>query len=121
MVPNHGFELLPLEFAGLRGKGLGALLKLPFRLISACRQARRAFQDVRPQVVLGMGGCVTVPGGLMARWMKIPMVVHEQNAIGGTGNRVLAPRSRRRRVGFPGALPAGVRGGHPVRGACKSL
>lgn len=121
MVPNHGFELLPLEFAGLRGKGLGALLKLPFRLFSACRQARRAFQDVRPQVVLGMGGYVTVPGGLMARWMKIPMVVHEQNAIGGTANRLLARLSRRRLVGFPGALPGAVMVGNPVRAAFKSL
>src|SRR5699024_11833321 len=96
VVSVHGFELLALEFSGLRGKGLGALLKLPFRLFAAGKQARRAFQRVRLQVVLGMGGYVTVPGGLMARWMKIPLVVHEQNAIGGTANRLLARLARRR-------------------------
>lgn len=121
MVPEHGFELLPLEFAGLRGKGIGALLRLPFRLLSACRQARHAFQQVQPQVVLGMGGYVTVPGGLMARWMKIPLVVHEQNAIGGTANRLLARLARRRLVGFPGALPGAVMVGNPVRAAFKAL
>ncbi|HLR82621.1 MAG TPA: undecaprenyldiphospho-muramoylpentapeptide beta-N-acetylglucosaminyltransferase [Paenalcaligenes sp.] len=121
MVPEHGFELLPLEFSGLRGKGLGALLKLPFRLFAAGKQARRAFQRVRPQVVLGMGGYVTVPGGLMARWMKIPLVVHEQNAIGGTANRLLARLARRRLVGFPGALPGAVMVGNPVRAAFKAL
>lgn len=121
MVPEHGFELLPIEFAGLRGKGLGAVLKLPLRMLTACRQARQAFKKVQPQVVLGMGGYVAVPGGVMARLMRIPLVVHEQNAIAGTANKLLARLARRRLVGFPGALPGAVMVGNPVRAAFKSL
>lgn len=120
MVPEHGFELLPMHFAGLRGKGVGALLKLPFRLWAACRQARRALLQVQPQVVLGLGGYVAVPGGLMARMMGIPMVIHEQNAISGTANRFLARFARRRLTGFPGALPGAVMVGNPVRAAFKA-
>jgi|SRR5690625_1374955 len=120
MVPNHGFELLPLSFAGLRGKGVMALLKLPFRLWTACRQARRAFIQVQPRVALGMGGYVAVPGGLMARLMGIPLVIHEQNAVAGTANRFLARFARRRLAGFPGALPGAVVVGNPVRAAFKT-
>jgi len=121
MVPQHGFELLPLRFSGVRGKGLGALLKLPLRLWQACRQARQALRQVQPQVVLGLGGYVAVPGGLMARQLKLPLVVHEQNAVAGTANRLLARFARQRLVGFPGALPGAIMVGNPVRSAFKNL
>lgn len=120
MVPTHGFELLPITFAGLRGKGIAALIKLPFRLWTACGQARHAFKRVQPQVVLGMGGYVSVPGGIMARLMGIPIAIHEQNAVGGTANRFLARFARRRLAGFPGALPGAVVVGNPVRAAFKA-
>jgi UDP-N-acetylglucosamine--N-acetylmuramyl-(pentapeptide) pyrophosphoryl-undecaprenol N-acetylglucosamine transferase len=115
LVPPQGFELVPLEFAGLRGKGLSALLKLPVTLTQACLQARRALKQVRPAVVLGMGGYVAFPGGLMARQRGIPLVVHEQNAVAGTANRWLAKMAGKVLVGFPGALPGAVMVGNPVR------
>ncbi len=121
LVPARGIELLPLRFGGVRGKGAGALLKLPFTLGAACLQARRLLRAHRPDVVLGMGGYAAFPGGLMARLAGIPLVVHEQNAVAGTANRVLARFASRVLCGFPGALPDALMVGNPVRAALKSL
>lgn len=121
LVPEQGFELLPLRFAGLRGKGPVALLKLPFTLTQACLQARDALRKARADVVLGMGGYVAFPGGLMARASGVPLVVHEQNAVAGTANRWLARLARKVLAGFPGALPGAVMVGNPVRRAFTSL
>ena len=115
IVPQHDIPLEPLRFSGVRGKGAAALLKLPFALAGACRQASRALRSVQPDVVLGMGGYVAFPGGLMARWRRIPLVVHEQNAVAGTANRMLARMARKVLTGFPGALPGALMVGNPVR------
>lgn len=115
LVPAHGLPLEPLRFAGLRGKGIAALLALPFRLLQACWQARKALVRVRPDVVLGMGGYVAFPGGLMAFLGGVPLVVHEQNAVAGTANRWLARLASKVLVGFPGALPGALMVGNPVR------
>lgn len=115
LVPEHGFPLLPLRFAGLRGKGVSAMVQLPFRLVKACLEARQALKVARPSVVLGMGGYVAFPGGLMTKLAGIPLIIHEQNAIGGTANRYLAKIARQTLVGFPGALPGAVMVGNPVR------
>ncbi len=121
LVPEHGFELLPLRFSGLRGKGLAALIKLPFTLSKACLQARRALANAQADVVLGMGGYVAFPGGMMARLAGIPLVVHEQNAVAGTANRWLARVARKVLAGFPGALHGAVMVGNPVRESFKTL
>lgn len=121
LVPAQGIELVALRFAGVRGKGAGALLKLPFTLLAACRQAYRSLKDVRPDVVLGMGGYVAFPGGLMAALCRIPVVIHEQNAVAGTANRWLAKIARKVLVGFPGALPGALMVGNPVRREVVSL
>lgn len=117
LVTEHGFSLLPLHFSGVRGKGLIALAKLPFALSKACLEARKAIQQAKPDVVLGMGGYVAFPGGLMAKLAGIPVVIHEQNAIGGTANRYLAKLAKQTLVGFPGALPGAIMVGNPVRAA----
>ncbi|WP_353149192.1 undecaprenyldiphospho-muramoylpentapeptide beta-N-acetylglucosaminyltransferase [Pollutimonas bauzanensis] len=117
LVPPQGFELVPLRFAGVRGKGPLALLKLPYTLVRACLQARKALRQVRPDVVLGMGGYVAFPGGMMAALQRTPVVVHEQNAVAGTANRWLAKLATKVLVGFPGALPGAVMVGNPVRQA----
>ena len=115
LVPQHDIPLEPLRFSGVRGKGIATLLKLPFSLARACRQARRVLRSVRPDVVLGMGGYVAFPGGLMARFSGVPLVVHEQNAVAGTANRFLARLARKVLIGFPGALPGALMVGNPVR------
>ena len=115
LVPAAGITLLPLHFAGLRGKGPLALLKLPLTLARACLQARRAIRQCRPAAVLGMGGYVAVPGGLMARMAGIPLVIHEQNAVAGTANKWLAKMAAFVLTGFPDVLPNGQMVGNPVR------
>lgn len=115
LVPAQGLTLEPLRFTGLRGKGPVALLALPFRLLGACLQARKALRRVRPAVVLGMGGYVAFPGGVMASMGGIPLIIHEQNAVAGTANRWLAKLATKVLVGFPGALPGALMVGNPVR------
>ena len=115
LVPAQGLPLEPLNFSGLRGKGPLALLALPFRLVGACLQARKAFRRAQPAVVLGMGGYVAFPGGVMAFISGVPLVIHEQNAVAGTANRWLAKLAKKVLVGFPGALPGALMVGNPVR------
>lgn len=115
IVPRHGFELHSLRFGGVRGKGVFALLKLPFALTSACWQANKVFRRLRPDVVLGMGGYVAFPGGVVSALRRTPLIVHEQNAVAGTANRWLARMARKVMTGFPGSLPGAVVVGNPVR------
>src|SRR3546814_19293122 len=89
LVPEYGFDLEPLEFSGVRGKGLAALAKLPFTLLGACWQAFRALRKIDPDVVLGMGGYVAFPGGMMAAMRRITLAIHAQNAVAGKAHRWL--------------------------------
>ncbi|CAM5204650.1 UDP-N-acetylglucosamine--N-acetylmuramyl-(pentapeptide) pyrophosphoryl-undecaprenol N-acetylglucosamine transferase OS=Castellaniella defragrans OX=75697 GN=murG PE=3 SV=1 [Castellaniella defragrans] len=121
LVPGRGIELLPLHFGGVRGKGLVTLLQLPFTLLAACWRARGLLKRHHPDVVLGMGGYVAFPGGVMAQVLGIPLVVHEQNAVAGTANRWLARIANRVLAGFPGALPNALVVGNPVRAAFAAV
>jgi len=121
LVPAHGFELVPMQFQGVRGRGVSALIKLPVLLARAGSQAWRQLSKVRPDVVLGMGGYVAFPGGMVASLRGIPLVVHEQNAVAGTANRWLAKRASRVLTGFPNVLPSGEVLGNPVRQELVSL
>ncbi|MDY0271630.1 MAG: undecaprenyldiphospho-muramoylpentapeptide beta-N-acetylglucosaminyltransferase [Advenella sp.] len=115
LVPGHGFTLVPMIFSGVRGKGLAALVKLPFTLLQASFQAWLSLRKIKPSVVLGMGGYVAFPGGMMAALRGIPLVVHEQNAVAGTANKWLAKVATRVLTGFPGVLSKGQMVGNPVR------
>jgi UDP-N-acetylglucosamine--N-acetylmuramyl-(pentapeptide) pyrophosphoryl-undecaprenol N-acetylglucosamine transferase len=121
LVPAQGIELVPMQFQGVRGRGVAALLKLPFLLLRAGTQAWRRLSEVRPDVVLGMGGYVAFPGGMVASLRGIPLLVHEQNAVAGTANRWLAKRAKRVLTGFPNVLPDGEVFGNPVRQALTAL
>ena len=93
LVPPRGFAFEPVEFGGVRGKGLRTLLALPLRLARALVQARGVIRRVQPDVVLGLGGYITVPGGLAARLAGVARVV---NSITGLGFAMLAdtPKAR---------------------------
>jgi UDP-N-acetylglucosamine--N-acetylmuramyl-(pentapeptide) pyrophosphoryl-undecaprenol N-acetylglucosamine transferase len=117
LVPQHGYELAPIRFAGLRGKGLAAKLLLPLNLLVAFWQSLRAIRAHRPDVVLGMGGYIAFPGGMMAALLGRPLAIHEQNSIAGLANRVLVGVADRILVAFPGALPKSEPTGNPVREA----
>ncbi|PKO94548.1 MAG: undecaprenyldiphospho-muramoylpentapeptide beta-N-acetylglucosaminyltransferase [Betaproteobacteria bacterium HGW-Betaproteobacteria-10] len=115
LVPPHGYEMVWLQFAALRGKGLLRKLLLPFNLLRGFWQAQKAIRQLQPNVVLGMGGYITFPGGMMASLLGKPLVVHEQNSVAGLANRVLAGVADQVVTGFPDALKKGVWAGNPVR------
>lgn len=115
LVPERGYDVAWVRFAALRGKGLLRKLSLPLNLLRACREAGREIERIDPDVVLGMGGFISFPGGVMAALHRRPLVLHEQNSIAGLANRVLARLARRVLTGFPGAIAGGEWIGNPVR------
>jgi UDP-N-acetylglucosamine--N-acetylmuramyl-(pentapeptide) pyrophosphoryl-undecaprenol N-acetylglucosamine transferase len=121
LVPQHGFEMVWVRFSALRGKGLLRKLMLPVNLLRGFWQAWRAIRQVRPNVVLGMGGYITFPGGMMAALSGIPLVLHEQNSVAGLANRVLAGVADRILTGFPDVFRKGIWVGNPVRPEISAL
>ena len=123
LVPPHGYDMAWISMSGVRGKGLLRLLRLPVELLRACWQSARAIFHHRPDVVLGLGGYVTVPGGLMAACLRRPLAIHEQNAVPGVANRVLARLADRVLTGFPGLLTRAktLWTGNPVRAEIAAL
>lgn len=122
LVPAHGFPLHTLQMRGLRGKGLGRWLQAPWRVWRAVLQARRILRRQQTQAVLGMGGYVAAPVGLAAWSLGLPLCLHEQNAVAGLSNRLLAPLARRVFLGFPeAALRRGEWVGNPVRAEIACL
>jgi UDP-N-acetylglucosamine--N-acetylmuramyl-(pentapeptide) pyrophosphoryl-undecaprenol N-acetylglucosamine transferase len=121
LVPKHGYAMEWIRFSGLRGKGLLRMALLPLNLLIAFWQSARVIFRVRPDVVLGMGGYVSFPGGMMAALLNRPLVVHEQNSIAGLANRVLAEVADRRLTGFPDVLRKSQWCGNPVRSEIAKL
>lgn len=118
VIPENGIDIKWLSIGGLRGKSKLTLALAPFKLVVACLQALLILRRVKPRCVLGMGGFVSGPGGLMASFLNIPLVVHEQNAVPGLTNRKLASRANVVLQAFPGAFvePVGAQYvGNPVR------
>lgn len=104
-MPKHGIEIDFIRITGLRGKGIKALLAAPLRIFNAWRQARAIMKAFKPDVVLGMGGYVSGPGGLAAWSLGIPVVLHEQNGIAGLTNKWLAKIATKVMQAFPGLSP----------------
>ncbi len=121
LVPKHGYEVAWVRFSGLRGKGLLRKLMLPFNLLVALAQSAAVILRHRPDVVLGMGGYITFPGGVMAALLRRPLVIHEQNSIAGLSNRVLARVAQKTLSGFPDVLPKAIWCGNPVRSNIAGL
>jgi UDP-N-acetylglucosamine--N-acetylmuramyl-(pentapeptide) pyrophosphoryl-undecaprenol N-acetylglucosamine transferase len=115
LVPKHGYPVAWVNFTGVRGKGVMRLFTLPFTLLRALGQSADAIFRHRPDVVLGMGGYITMPGGLMAAILRRPLVIHEQNSIAGMSNKVLAKLATRVLSGFPDVLKKTTWCGNPVR------
>lgn len=121
LVPGRGYEMAWVSFAGLRRKGMLAVALLPLRLLSAFWQAARAIFTFRPDVLLGMGGYQSFPGGMMAVLFRRPLVIHEQNSVAGLANRVLAVMADRVLCAFSGALKNATVTGNPVRPEIERL
>ncbi len=116
LVPEAGIPLHRIAVSGLRGNGLTGWLLAPFNLVRAVWQAGRVIRDVDPQLVVGLGGFASGPGGLAAWLVRRPLVIHEQNAVAGLTNRVLSRLARRVYAAFPQAFPGRAEViGNPVR------
>lgn len=118
---------IPLHFIdvkGLRGKGVKSALQAPFMIASSVWQSLRVLRQVKPCCVLGMGGYVTGPGGVAARLAGRQLLIHEQNAIAGFSNRLLARIANRVMEAFPGTFSAAAKvicTGNPVRAEIVAL
>lgn len=121
LVPVRGFSFEGVQFGGLRGKGLLTKLLMPFKLIRAMMQSWQIIRRLKPNVVLGMGGYITFPGGLVSYLMGRPLVLHEANSVAGSANRVLATLASRVLTGFPQSLKNSQWVGNPIRASFEVL
>jgi UDP-N-acetylglucosamine--N-acetylmuramyl-(pentapeptide) pyrophosphoryl-undecaprenol N-acetylglucosamine transferase len=124
LVPERGFDMEWIGVEGLRGKGIATLALAPVRLAAALWQSGRILRRRRPAAVLGMGGFASGPGGLMARVLGLPLVIHEQNRVPGLTNQWLARIAVRVFEAFPGSFPPARRAevcGNPVRPEIAAL
>jgi UDP-N-acetylglucosamine--N-acetylmuramyl-(pentapeptide) pyrophosphoryl-undecaprenol N-acetylglucosamine transferase len=118
IVPKHGYDISFINISGLRHKDLLAWLKLPFKLVRSLSQAFSVINTIKPDVVLGMGGYASAPGGLAAWLMRKPLIVHEQNAAAGLTNRLLARIATKVCCAFPKAFKGNISAevvGNPLR------
>ena len=115
LVPPQGFAFEALDFSGVRGKGLAALALLPLRLLRAFWQSLQVVRRVQPDVVVGLGGYISFPGGMMSVLLGKPLLLHEQNAVAGMANKVLAGVADRVFTAFPDVLKNASWVGNPLR------
>ena len=115
LVKSCDFPFEAVEFGGLRGKGIKAKLMLPINLVRACHQSWKIMRRLKPNVILGMGGYITFPGGLISKLLKRPLVLHEANSIAGSANRALAKIAMKTLTGFPNTMENAEWVGNPIR------
>jgi UDP-N-acetylglucosamine--N-acetylmuramyl-(pentapeptide) pyrophosphoryl-undecaprenol N-acetylglucosamine transferase len=115
LVPPHGFAYETVAFGGVRGKGLQTLALLPFKLLGAFWQSLGVVRRVKPDVVLGLGGYITFPAGMMAVLCGKPLVLHEQNSVAGMANKILSGVADRVFSAFPKVMPKAEWVGNPMR------
>jgi len=121
LVPKHGYRAAWIRAKAARGKGLMQKLLLPANLLYSFWESARHIRGLRPDVVLGLGGYVAFPGGMMASLWNRPLALHEQNAIPGLANKVLAQVSDKVMTGFPQALRNAEWTGNPVRAEIAAI
>jgi len=124
LVPANGFPIEWVRVAGIRGKGAAAWAMAPLSVMKAVVQAMQVFRRVRPRSALGAGGYVSGPGGVAAWALRVPLLIHEQNAAPGMTNRWLARLATQVLQAFPGSFPAGCQAhtiGNPVRADIAAL
>lgn len=122
LVPQHGIAIETIAISGLRGKGVGTLLRAPLRVLSAIRAAANVLHRHRPRAVVSFGGFAAGPGGIASAIAGVPLLVHEQNRAPGMTNRVLAMFARRVLTGFPDSFPGKETVvGNPVRTVISAI
>jgi UDP-N-acetylglucosamine--N-acetylmuramyl-(pentapeptide) pyrophosphoryl-undecaprenol N-acetylglucosamine transferase len=121
LVPRYGHRTAWIRAKAARGKGVLQKLLLPANLLYSFWESARHIRRLKPDVVLGLGGYVAFPGGMMASLLNRPLALHEQNAIAGLANRVLAQVSDKVMVAFPDALKGAEWTGNPVRSEIAAI
>lgn len=124
LVPEAELPLHYITISGLRGKGIKTLLTAPFKIITSIWQAMRVIKKVNPDIVIGMGGFASGPGGIASWLLGRPLIIHEQNAKAGWTNKILSIFARKVLQGFPFAFPLHSKVltiGNPVRSEIASL
>ncbi len=124
VVPEANIDIHYISIHGLRGKGKLSLLGAPFKIALAIWQAIGILRTLRPDAVVGMGGFVTGPGGVAAWLLRIPVIIHEQNAIVGLTNRWLARFACLALEAFPNTFPQkyhAIHTGNPLRAKIMAL
>ena len=123
LVPKHGYEIDFIDISGVRGNGLLRLIASPFRILKSILQARKVLKKRNVDLVIGMGGFASGPGGVAAWMLGIPVVLHEQNAAAGLTNRLLSRICKKVLMGFEGAFDSekAMLVGNPVREALLNL
>lgn len=121
LVPPRGYRTAWIRAKAARGKGLVQKLLLPANLLYSFWESARLIRALKPDVVLGLGGYVAFPGGMMASLLNRPLALHEQNAVPGLANRVLSTVSDKVMVAFPQALGSAEWTGNPVRGEIAAV
>lgn len=121
LVPAKGFPFENVQFGGLRGKGLLTKMMLPFNLVRAMTQSWQIIRRLKPSVVLGMGGYITFPGGLISYLLGYPLILHEANSVAGSANRFLARVATRVLTGFPKTIANAEWVGNPIRESFAKL
>ena len=116
LIEGKDYKKAMMTMRGVRGKGVLGWLLLPIKLTIAFKQSISAIRQYQPNVVLGMGGFAAFPGGLMAKLLGKPLVIHEQNSVAGLTNKTLSLFANQVLAAFPSAF--GERAqlvGNPVR------
>ena len=121
LVPKQGIQINYLSVEGLRGRGIITLLKAPFMLMKSILQAWSILAKFKPNAVLGMGGFASGPGAIAAKLKGIPLIIHEQNSIAGTTNRILSRLANRVMQGFPDTFDKAEYCGNPVRAEIAAM
>ena len=124
LVPQKGYDIEIMDFSGLRGKNFMVWFLLPLRLLLAFWQSAKVLFQIRPDVVLGMGGYPAFPGGIMASLLNKPLLIHEQNSVPGLANKILAKFADKVLLGFPNAIRNEKKiifSGNPVRKEISQL
>lgn len=124
LVPQANFPLHLITINGLRGKGIKPLFAAPIKVSTAIMQARRILNEIRPDIVIGMGGFVSGPGGVASWLNRCPLIIHEQNAKAGFTNKMLGPIAKKILEGFPMAFKSHAKvidTGNPIRPEIENL
>lgn len=121
LVPNEGIDIHYIPVHGVRGKGMLTLLSAPWNILSSIISAAKVLSAFKPNVVVGLGGFVAGPGGVAAKLQRRPLVIHEQNAVAGTTNKLLAKIANKVFSAFPNQLKNAECIGNPVRHEIEAI